>query len=53
MKKVPFGLGKRKNKEPVYEMKTIFNIETELTNATQGGVDGTVFENPGRLHEKR
>ncbi len=47
MKKVPFGLGKKKSsKGPVYEMKTVFKIEDELTEAAQGNVEGLQFEIP-------
>jgi hypothetical protein len=47
LKKVPFGIGKKKSeKEPVYEMKTVFSIENKLSAATQGAVEGSVFEIP-------
>lgn len=45
-KKVPFGFGKKKDKEPVYEMKTVFSVENELTEATESAVEGAVFEVP-------
>lgn len=45
-KKVPFGFGKKKDKEPVYEMKTVFSVENELNEASASAIDGSVFEVP-------